>query len=79
MFEALKSSLSHIDADIKVEYELIDLKLLGVHMQSIPKQLHETVLVIEHCTTALSQGVELIELALNEFLRQIPLPKLLLE
>jgi hypothetical protein len=35
---------------------------------SISKQLLKMSLILGHCTTALSQGVELVELTLNEFL-----------
>jgi hypothetical protein len=57
-----------MNADIKVEHKLVDLELLSVHMWSIPKQLHESGLTLGHHTTTLSEGIELIELVLNEFL-----------
>jgi hypothetical protein len=46
----------------------LDLQFLGNLMWSIPKQL-QTGLVFGHRVAAWSQGVKLIELMLNEFLR----------
>jgi hypothetical protein len=53
--------------EIKSKHEPIDLKFLGIQVWSIPKQLHKMGHVLGHRTTALLQGVELIELILNEF------------
>jgi hypothetical protein len=57
-----------MNSHVKAEHKLVDLELLGVQMWSIPKKLHESGLILDHCTTTLSQGIELIELELNEFL-----------
>jgi hypothetical protein len=57
-----------MNVDVKAEHKLVDLELLGVQMWSIPKKLHEMGLILGHRMTTLSQGVELIELVLNEFL-----------
>jgi hypothetical protein len=65
--------------DIKAEQELVELKFLSIQVQIISKQIHETSLILGHRRTTLSQGVEVIDLALNEFLRQISLPEPFLE
>jgi hypothetical protein len=57
-----------MNADIKANQEPVDLKFLSIQVQSIPKQLHEMGLVLGNRTVTLSQGVELIEMTLNEFL-----------
>ena len=57
-----------MNVDVKVEHELVDLKFLGIQVWSILKQLYKIGLVIGHRTNSLSQGIELIELVLNEFL-----------
>jgi hypothetical protein len=67
-----------MNVDIKAKHEPLDLKFLGIHVWSIPK-LHKIGLILRHFTTTLSQGIELIELALNELLRKIPLPKTFLK
>jgi hypothetical protein len=64
-----------MNLDINVEHELVDLTFLGIQVWSIPKQLHEKGLILGHRKATLSQGIELVELMLNEFLRQIPFPK----
>jgi hypothetical protein len=55
-------------ADIKAKQEHADLKFLGIKVQSILKKLHKMGLILGYHATALSQGVELVELTLNEFL-----------
>jgi hypothetical protein len=56
-------------ADIKAKHEPVDLKFLGIQVWIIPKQLHKKSLILRNRMTTLSQGVELVELMLNEFLR----------
>jgi hypothetical protein len=56
-----------MNVGFKAKQELVDLQLLGVQMWRIPKELHETGLILWHNTTALSEGLELIKLTLNEF------------
>jgi hypothetical protein len=48
-------------------------------MWGITKKLHESRLILGHHMTTLSQGVEFIIVALNEFLGKIPLPELFLK
>jgi hypothetical protein len=68
-----------VNVDIKTKHEPVDLKFLDIQVQSIPKHLHKMGLVLGHRTTSLSQGIELIQLMLNEFLKKIPLPESFLE
>jgi hypothetical protein len=58
-----------MNVDIKAKQEPVDLKFLGIQVQSILKKLHKIGLVLRHCTSTLSQGVELIEMTLNKFLQ----------
>jgi hypothetical protein len=57
------------NVDIKAKHELVDLKFLGIQVQSILKQLHKMGLILGHRSAALSQGIEIVELMLNKFLR----------
>jgi hypothetical protein len=57
------------NVDIKAKQEPVDLKFLVIQVQSIPKKLHKMGLVLGHRTTTMSQGIELVELMLSEFLR----------
>jgi hypothetical protein len=68
-----------MNVDIKDKQEPVDLKFLNIQVQSIPKQLHKMGLILRHHMSSLSQGVELIELMLNEILRYIPLLEPFLE
>ena len=66
-------------ANIKAKQEPVDLNFLSIQVQSIPKKLHKMSLILGHYTDALLQSVELVELMLNDFLREIPLSELFLE
>ena len=58
-----------MNVDIKAKQEPLDLKFIGIQVRSISKKLHKMSLALGHRTTALSQGVELVEMTLNEFLQ----------
>jgi hypothetical protein len=61
--------------EVKAKHKIIDLELLSVQMWGITKKLHESSLILGHHMTTLSQGVQFITVALNEFLGKMPLPK----
>jgi hypothetical protein len=52
-------------ANVKAKQEPVDLNFLSIQVWSISKKLHKMGLVLRHCMTALSQGIELVEMMLN--------------
>ena len=56
-----------MQAVVKAKNEPVDLEILSVKVQSIPKKLHKMNLVLWHHKVTLSQGIELIEMTFNEF------------
>jgi hypothetical protein len=56
------------NVDIKEKQEPVDLKFIGIQVCIILKRLHKMGLKLGHHTVALSQGIELIEMMLNDFL-----------